>query len=128
MAEGTLKHPHVGDAAPGALVAPLYEYGNHKARPGDAGGFAVVGGVVHTGDEFPALRGMYLFGDNVKLKLYALDLAASNLRDAASWTGVAKVHGLGGATLAAATFARDSRGEVYVGGSDGNIRKIVPAE
>jgi hypothetical protein len=28
----------------------------------------------------------------------------------------------------AATFARDSKGEVYVGGSDGNIRKIVPGK
>jgi hypothetical protein len=124
--EGTLDHPHVGPDAPADVLNPLYEYGNPKARPADSGGFAIVGGVVHAGDDFPALRGMYVFGDNVKLKLYALDLSASKIGDSSAWDGKGKVHELGGATIPAATFARDSKGEVYVGASDGNIRKIVP--
>ncbi len=122
--EGTLEHPHVGEAG-GTYVAPLFEYGNPKGPTGDAGGYAVVGGVVHAGDGFAALKGKYVFGDNVTMKLYALDLSAANVTDAAAWNGKAKVHPLTGAKLPVGTFGRTPDGEVIVGASDGRIRKIV---
>jgi hypothetical protein len=82
-----------------------------------------VGGVVHSGEG--VLSGHYVFGDNVPMKLYALDLSASNLTDAATWTGAAKVHHLKGGTLPVGTFGRDVDGSVIVGASDGRIRKVV---
>jgi glucose/arabinose dehydrogenase len=120
--EGTLDHPHDGEAK-GTYVSPLFEYGNPKGPTGDAGGYAVVGGVVHAGEG--VLSGHYVFGDNVTMKLYALDLSASNLTDAATWTGAAKVHHLKGGTLPVGTFGRDVDGSVIVGASDGRIRKVV---
>lgn len=121
--EGTLNHPDAGLApASKDFVAPLYEYGSGEGKAGPTGGYAVVGGVVATAGP---LAGYYLFGDNVTGKTRALDLRASDLADAASWTGAAKVHIVKGCKVAAATFGRDGAGQVYVAGSGGKVYRIA---
>lgn len=128
--EGTLMHPkpHPAPASPD-FVNPLHQYGSLKGRGAPTGGAAIVGGVVYAGSALPDLRGYYLFGDNVSGTLWALDLSAHDLTEPSSWTGSAKVHLVKGASVTPATFARDGAGEVYVGGSGGQIWRVVaPAE
>ncbi len=124
--DGTLNHPDKGEAPPSPeYTAPLFQYGDPKGKTAATGGFAIVGGVVASGDAAPELRGMYLFGDNVTKKMWALDLSASDLADATGWDGDAKVHKLKGASVAPTTFGRDAAGDVYVAGAGGKIFKIV---
>jgi len=123
--EGTLNHPAAGLApVDPAFASPLFEYGSGDGKAAPTGGTAVVGGVVVTADG--PLRGMYLFGDNATTRLRALDLTAADLGDSGTWNGAAKVHMLKGGKVAAATFGRDSAGQVYVAGSGGNVFRIVP--
>lgn len=124
--DGTLNHPGKGEApADDRYTAPLFQYGDAKGKSAPTGGFAIVGGVVQTGDAVPGLTGYYLFADNVSKKMWALDLSASDLTDPASWNGAAKVHRLDGGKVAASTFGVDKDGNVYVGGSGGKVFRIV---
>lgn len=62
--EGTRCHDASCD--PTAFTAPAFAYAH------DQGSSAVVGGFVYHGDDFPALRGAYLFSDFNRRALFAL--------------------------------------------------------
>lgn len=124
--EGTLNHPDKGEAEYSeAYASPLFQYGDPRGKSSPTGGFAIVGGVVASGEAAPALRGMYLFGDNVSKKLWALDLRTADLATPGSWSGRAQVHPLKGGSVSPTTFGRDRRGDVCVAGAGGGIFRVV---
>jgi glucose/arabinose dehydrogenase len=105
-----------GNPRPGspALVDPVATYGH-----GPRGGFAVVGGYVHRGDD-PGMQGRYLYADFVTDQLWSLRLAGgravavTNHRDQ-----------LVGAPFEGVTsFAEDERGNLYVVGIDGTVARL----
>ncbi len=121
--DGTLNHPGRGEAPDDPrYTKPLYQYGDPKGRTAPTGGFAIVGGVVPTAGP---LAGMYLFGDNVSKKLWALDLSQSNLTDPSTWDGTAAVQRLKGDGVAPTTFGVDRAGNPVVAGSGGGVFRIV---
>ena len=79
------------------LVEPIYEYGRDD-------GNSITGGFVDTsGDE--KLNGLYVFGDFVTGRLWAIDLPES---------GTATPRALGRWPILPSTFGQDTQGRVYV--------------
>src|SRR5438477_609507 len=80
------------------------EYGHNFA----SGGFAIVGGYVYRGRKSRALRGFYLYGDNVSNHMWAA-AAAEN------WTPSALISGPGSIS----SLGEDEAGELYVASLNG---------
>ena len=101
---------HGGDASVN-LVDPVFEYTH------DGQNCSVTGGYVYRGQDVPALRGAYIFGDYC-----TADIRALVLRDGA----VADERGLGVsvATNSLSSFGQDLNGEVYVLSTEGTIYRI----
>jgi glucose/arabinose dehydrogenase len=105
--EGT--HPYEGGPADDA-VRPVYEY------PHDGGVCAVTGGYAYRGEEIPALRGAYVFGDFCRGRLEAF-----LLRD-----GEARGHrALGPVVENLASFGEDAEGELYALSLSGPVYRLV---
>jgi glucose/arabinose dehydrogenase len=105
--EGT--HPYEGGPVDDA-VPPVYEY------PHDGGVCAVTGGYVYRGEEIPALRGAYVFGDFCRGRLEAF-----LLRD-----GEARGHrALGPVVENLASFGEDAEGELYALSLSGPVYRLV---
>ncbi len=77
------------------FTAPLYEYGRDD-------GNSITGGYTHRGESFVELNDLWIFGDFVRGKLWAIDL------------DTAEVTALGRWPILPSTFGRDAAGEVYV--------------
>ena len=86
------------------ITLPIIEYGHNFS----SGGFAIVGGYVYRGRKSKALRGFYLYGDNVSNHMWAA-AAAEN------WTPSALINGPGSIS----TFGEDEAGELYVASLNG---------
>ncbi len=85
---------------------PIYEYGREEGQ-------SLTGGYVYEGDEIPALRGKYVFGDFVQGRLWAIEPpeeAPTRGKD----PGLAPVYTLGRWPLLPASFGRDARGNLYL--------------
>ncbi len=86
--------------------APLYEYG-HEGSGGCTG--TVIGGYVYRGAAYPALDGVYFYGDYCFGRLFGngqvLTPAAPQLT----------------------TFGEDAAGEIYLGTEDGRLSRIASA-
>ena len=80
------------------LTLPVVSY------PHEGGSCTVVGGYVYRGEEFPALRGAYLFADFCSGKVWVLDAASAN----AAMTQVLDTG------RAISSFGQDDNGELYV--------------
>jgi hypothetical protein len=93
------------------LVDPVFEYTH------DGQNCSVTGGYVYRGQDVPALRGAYIFGDYC-----TADIRALVLREGA----VADERGLGVsvATNSLSSFGQDLNGEVYVLSTEGTIYRI----
>jgi glucose/sorbosone dehydrogenase/VCBS repeat protein/FG-GAP repeat protein len=92
------------------ITLPIIEYGHSFS----SGGFAIVGGYVYRGRKSRALRGFYLYGDNVSNHMWAA--AASE-----GWTPFSLINGPSGIS----TFGEDEAGELYVAGlNSGTIHAI----
>ncbi|MCA9097009.1 MAG: PQQ-dependent sugar dehydrogenase [Planctomycetaceae bacterium] len=99
---------------PAGMIDPIWEY-HHDI------GKSITGGNVYRGKDLPELDGMYLYGDYVSGKLWALKYDS----DANKVLGN---HPLGGNNLPMLSFGEDEQGEVYftVVGVDGqNIYKFA---
>jgi glucose/arabinose dehydrogenase len=100
------------------LTEPIYEYSHRE-------GNSITGGYVYLGQNIPALKGKYVFGDFVQGKIWALDLPGKN----AGLTGNVKAYTLGKWNILISTFGRDASGEIYLADFQaGNILQIVPVE
>lgn len=87
------ERPELGD--------PVFEYGHGQGK-------SVTGGYLYKGSRVPLLEGRYVFGDYTSGRLWALQVPK-----AAGKRGSATV--LGDFGINPTTFARDARGELYVG-------------
>lgn len=95
------------------LVDPVIEY------PHEDGACSVTGGVVYRGEELPALRGSYLYGDFCAGWVRAQPVG--NGRPTGDpVTLPLEVPGL-------SSFALDQRGELYVLSLNGSVSRLVPA-
>lgn len=96
------------------LRLPVYEYGHDEGQ-------SVTGGYVYRGKRIPELKDLYVFGDFVQGKIWAIPLPKD------SQEPVTQVYTLGKWPLLISTFGQDSEGELYVGDfNQGMIYKIVP--
>jgi len=100
---------------PTGMTDPFFVYGRQD-------GASITGGYVYTGSRVPALRGLYVFGDFVSGRLFALALPAERS------TRIAEPIALGHWPLLPSTFGRDANGELYVATfANGDIYRFAPA-
>ncbi|MCB1137615.1 MAG: PQQ-dependent sugar dehydrogenase [Leptospiraceae bacterium] len=101
--------PEEGCDATG-LRKPIYEYSHEEGQ-------SITGGYVYLGSR-SELKGKYIFGDFVKGRIWAIDLPSDNQ--------MVEAYALGKWPLLISTFARDSKGEVYVADfASGKIYRIL---
>ena len=87
---------------PAGLTFPVYAYSHSGGRKG---GFAVIGGYVYDGPNCDALRGLYVYGDNVTGNVWTLDY------DGATATN-ALLLGLTGRSIS--SFGLDEQGDLFL--------------
>jgi glucose/arabinose dehydrogenase len=125
--EGTIDGPNTdAKSAVEEHTEPIYEYRQQSQDTLLRGGRAVSGGRVYRGEQFPQLRGYYIFGD-----LYSSELAALLYCDG-DGDGQREIVdkrrlNIPPPRTGPRTFAADEEGELYMIGRD-EARKIVPAE
>jgi glucose/arabinose dehydrogenase len=102
-------HPYRGPTPAGARD-PLLETRHSQ------GNCAVVGGYVYRGGAIPALRGVYLFGDNCRPNIVGV---------VASGGKVLQQRDLGPTVSELTSFGEDDSGELYALARDGTIYRIV---
>jgi len=96
------------------LVAPVFAYGRED-------GASITGGFVYTGERIAALRGLYVFGDFVSGRLFAIALPRDRTQR------VQAPIALGKWPIMPSTFGRDHRGELYVASlPGGEIYRLDP--
>ena len=101
------------DCVADGLVLPVTEYDH-------SGHCSITGGYVYRGEAFPALQGVYLFGDYCSGTIWATWFS-----EAGEWTTTVVLEG--GGTLS--SFAEDQAGELYVTDlNSGTLRQIVVTE
>jgi glucose/arabinose dehydrogenase len=106
-------HPS-SDCDTQGLTLPVYEYDHHEGQ-------SITGGYVYLADDIPSLRGLYVFGDFVSGRLWALRLPSPE--GAYAEAPVA----LGRWPIMISTFGRDPEGRVYLAGfGQGTIHRITP--
>lgn len=97
------------------LVDPVLVYGRED-------GASITGGYVYTGTRVPVLRGLYVFGDFVSGRLFAIALPDDRRKR------VQQPIDLGKWPLMPSSFGRDPRGELYVASfAAGEIYRFAPA-
>ena len=91
------------------LVWPVNQY-SHSV------GYAVIGGYVYRGSAIPALRGYYLFADEVSGRVWMMKGAAGSR---------VRAPGLDGNVPHPSSFGQDAAGELYIVSLDGAVYKII---
>jgi glucose/arabinose dehydrogenase len=104
MFEGTLCFRQPCNAA--GVTMPVFEYSNPFL------GCSITGGEVYRGNHYPAMRGMYLFGDFCSGRIWGMSRSGGSFN--------AEVLLESGFSIA--TFGTDEAGNVYV--ADRNSRKL----
>ncbi len=100
---------------PAGLVAPIAEYSHRE-------GLSITGGHVYRGDRIPGLRGWYVYGDFITLRMWAV----REDREA----GKHEVVTLERAPMQPSSFAEEPDGELLMTGFQGRrggIFRLVPA-
>ncbi|MED5372991.1 MAG: PQQ-dependent sugar dehydrogenase [Myxococcota bacterium] len=90
-----------GCTAPPGHVPPVYEYGHDEGQ-------SITGGYVYTGDRVPELRGLYVFGDFVRGRIWALELPQDRTQP------VQEPKALGRWPVLLSSFGVDGAGDLYV--------------
>ena len=102
-----------GGCDPAGLSLPVAQYDHSQ-------GCSVTGGVVYRGAAFPALRGIYLFGDYCSGRIWGLRMQGPGWENAALFAPSAP-------PLNVSSFGEDEAGEVYVADYAGGVLlRIVP--
>jgi glucose/arabinose dehydrogenase len=99
-----------GDAGPGKLVFPVFEYGRDD-------GCTVVGGYVYRGRARPSERGRYVTGDYCSGKIWSFRVDGGEARD----VRVESIR-IGGSL---SSFGEDAAGEIYATTLDGVIYRLT---
>ncbi len=98
------------DCSQAGLVLPVWEYSH------GAGECSVTGGFVYRGQKFPALRGVYIYGDLCSGRIWGLR------KEETVWTNKLLLDSL----LTISTFGEDEEGNLYVADiAAGDIYEIV---
>jgi glucose/arabinose dehydrogenase len=133
LREGTIAtptgNPVVGSARPTGNVDPILDYPHTTGQ-------TVIGGYVYRGQQFPALQGVYVFGDYLGPepgsigKIFMLNydgVNASNFQDITSQIFPIPTTS-GNVNLAnVSSFGEDAAGELYITDiGNGNVYKISP--
>ena len=133
LREGTIAtptgNPVVGGSPPPGNVEPILDYPHTTGQ-------TVIGGYIYRGSQFPALRGVYVFGDYLGPepgsigKIFTLNYdgtSASNFQDITSELFPIPTTG-GNVNLAnVSSFGEDAAGELYITDiGNGNVYKISP--
>lgn len=87
-------------------IAPLYEYGHEENDR------SVTGGYVYRGNNLPSLQGLYVYGDFVSGRIWALDDNGNNTL-------------IIDTDLAISSFGIDADNELYICSFDGNIYQLT---
>ena len=127
LREGTIAtptgNPVVGGAPPPGNVDPILDY------PRMTGG-TVIGGYVYRGAQFPALQGVYVFGDYLAGKIFTLNYdgtTASNFQDVTAQLFPISISGGSVSLNALSSFGEDTAGELYLTDiGNGFVYKISP--
>lgn len=109
-------------------IDPIFDYPHSTGR-------TVIGGYIYRGQQFPALQGIYVFGDYLgpsggSARIFTLNYdgtTASNFQDITAQ--LFPIHTTGGnVTLAnVSSFGEDAAGELYINDiGNGNVYKISP--
>ena len=94
------------------LTLPVSEYGHDL-------GCTVIGGYVYRGEDYPVLRGAYLFADYCSGLIFAIDAAKSSLTEPAQ---------VGQSEGNVSAFGEDANGELYVTTLDGTVYRVTATE
>ncbi|MEX0929627.1 MAG: PQQ-dependent sugar dehydrogenase [Balneolales bacterium] len=95
------------------LELPVWEYDRSE------GDISVTGGFVYRGPGIPGLTGQYVYADYVSGRIWGLE--HSDLNDPVNTE-------LLQAEFQISSFGVDQENELYIGGFDGNIYRLTPAE
>lgn len=108
--EGTHCFPDSAGCDPAGLVMPVADYTHAE------GGCSITGGYVYRGTQYPALDGVYLFGDYCSGFIWALHANEDGAwrRDRVLQSG-----------LAISSFGEDEAGELYVTDLSGGLYRLV---
>jgi glucose/arabinose dehydrogenase len=107
--EGSRRYEE-GNAGPGRLVFPVFEYGRDD-------GCTVVGGHVYRGRSRPSERGRYVLGDYCSGKIWSFRVNGGEARD----VRVEPIQ-VGGSL---SSFGEDAAGEIYATTLDGVIYRLT---
>ncbi len=107
--EGTHCFPETADCQRAGLEIPVAEYAH------GAGDCSVTGGYVYRGAQYPALAGVYLYGDYCSGRIWGL------ARVGAGWQGALLLE----SGLNISSFGEDEMGELYVVSLRGGIYRVV---
>ncbi|MEP2690542.1 PQQ-dependent sugar dehydrogenase [Maribacter dokdonensis] len=87
-------------------IAPIYEYGHEQNDR------SVTGGYVYRGSSLPSLQGLYVYGDFVSGRIWALDVNGNNKL-------------IVDTDLAISSFGTDANDELYICAFDGSIYQLT---
>jgi glucose/arabinose dehydrogenase len=107
--EGTLKYSSASGVNVKDLVPPIWEYGRSQ-------GGCVIGGYAYYGQNLPSLRGVYIYGDYISGRIWALQLDKNN---------VPSNQELLKTDLQISSFGLDNNQELYIADLRGKIYKIT---
>ncbi|MBL8659453.1 MAG: PQQ-dependent sugar dehydrogenase [Rhodospirillales bacterium] len=123
------------DDATFGFTYPVAQY-DHDDPSFFNGANAIVGGFVYRGDNIPALKGQYLFGDLVNGTIYHVPVGDLKLGAQAHFEQLnllvdgkpTSLHDLVGASRVDMRFGEGQDGEIYImSKQDGEIRMLAPA-
>jgi quinoprotein glucose dehydrogenase len=114
LREGKHKFGPAGSDQRSDLIDPIWEY-HHDV------GKSITGGHVYRGKQVPQLNGLYVYGDYVSGKIWALRYDDASKR-------VLGNHPIPGDNMPVITFGEDEAGETYFSDSFGRIFHFVSAE
>jgi glucose/arabinose dehydrogenase len=107
--EGSICFPPGSTCDKEGLELPIYEY-DHKE-----GDRSVTGGFVYRGSAFEQLQGLYIYGDFISGRIWALDI--SDIENPVNTELI-------NATFNIASFGVDQNNEIYIAAFDGNIYRL----
>jgi len=122
LREGQISTPKrdVGGPAPSRAIDPVLTY-PHDAKQ-DLGGISITGGAVYNG-RIASLKGFYLFADYGWPRVWAARLNADGYSDLISFGDTVRPNT--GAVNNIASFATDSKGEIYILCFTGDIFRLA---
>jgi len=103
-------HPYRGGEKSAGMIDPVHEYPHEE-------GVSVTGGYVYRGEAIPQLRGVYVFADYARPRVWGLRYEDGEVTQHEQIARIPRV----------ASFGVDRQNEIYACSFDGRIYKLVPA-